>query len=164
MQGGLMRIGALAKKSGVSARSVRYYEELGLIKPITHSQGGFRLYNEDDLRKLDAINDLKELELSLHQIKEIFNARKSGKGDLETLQLVRALLREKLKITNVKIGTLRKIKKELTNTIDMLNVCEFRDNGTPILHEQREICEKCDNLRSRREIPKMLSIFFQKLN
>lgn len=157
---GLIRIGQLAELSGVSVRSLRYYEELGLIKPAAHSQGGFRLYSEDELKKVDVINYLKELGLTLSEIQEIFNARKVNKSDREILNLIIKMLYEKLKLTEAKIEVLERIKRELSSTIEILGFCEFRDFGNPILHEQKELCERCDNLRSRSEIPKMLSIFF----
>ncbi len=140
---GLIRIGQLAELSGVSVRSLRYYEELGLIKPAAHSQGGFRLYSEDELRKVDVINYLKELGLTLSEIQEIFNARKVNKSDREILNLIIKMLYEKLKLTEAKIEVLEQIKRELSSTIEILG-----------------FCERCDNLKSRSEIPKMLSIFF----
>jgi DNA-binding transcriptional MerR regulator len=56
--GRLMRIGDLAKKAGTTMRTIRYYEQLGLIAPTARTRGGFRLYEEDELRKLRLIKSL----------------------------------------------------------------------------------------------------------
>ncbi len=49
---GLMQIGELARKAGITLRTVRYYEQLGLIKHAVRTKGGFRLYHGEELRKL----------------------------------------------------------------------------------------------------------------
>jgi DNA-binding transcriptional MerR regulator len=156
-----MQIGELAKKSGVSVRSIRYYEELGLLKPSGHSEGGFRLYHDEDLNRLDVIKYLKLLGLSLNEVKQIFDSAKSGsdREDAAIAPLI-ALLTDRLAMTSSKITQLEAIRKEICNTLEILTVCRTRDAGLPMFHEQRQVCENCDNLKARHEIPKMLSIFF----
>jgi DNA-binding transcriptional MerR regulator len=68
-----MKIGELAEKTGVTTRTIRYYEELGLLKPSDYSDGGLRLYSDFDLLKLKLINNLKELNFSLEEIKSIIH-------------------------------------------------------------------------------------------
>lgn len=118
------------------------------------------MYREEDIRKIDVINYLKMLGLSLNEIREIFNARKTGASSEETINLIIGLLKEKLRMTNLKIAMMKKIKREIFNTIDILTYCKSLDHGVPMFHEKREVCEKCDNLKARQEIPKMLSMFF----
>lgn len=56
-----MRIGEAAEQVGVSCRTLRYYEELGLLAPSQHSAGGARRYSESDLARLRRIKELQEL-------------------------------------------------------------------------------------------------------
>lgn len=64
----LMTIGALAEASGVTVRTLRYYEELDLITPSRRSQGRYRLYNGRALHRIHAILALQELNYSLEEI------------------------------------------------------------------------------------------------
>jgi DNA-binding transcriptional MerR regulator len=57
----LLRIGEAAQRVGVSARTLRYYEELGLLTPAGHSAGGARRYSEGDVARLVRIRELQEL-------------------------------------------------------------------------------------------------------
>jgi len=157
---GLMQIGKLAKKSDISVRSLRYYEELGLLKPERHSAGGFRLYSEENLKKLSVIKYLKMLGLSLEEIGAIFHSGKETSGGNPPLDRVVDLLKTRLIMTVRKIEELEAIRKEILSTLEILDVCRSRDGALPLLGEQRQICEKCDNLKARADIPKMLSMFF----
>jgi DNA-binding transcriptional MerR regulator len=62
MSGGArLRIGQAAARAGVSARTLRYYEELGLLRPCAHTPGGARRYDDADLARLARIRELKDL-------------------------------------------------------------------------------------------------------
>ncbi|MER3398157.1 MAG: hypothetical protein C4316_06395 [Chloroflexota bacterium] len=56
---GLLRIGEVAARAGVSADTVRYYERLGLLRPPARSESGYRLYSEVELRRLQFIRRAK---------------------------------------------------------------------------------------------------------
>jgi DNA-binding transcriptional MerR regulator len=71
---GLMQIGEVAERTALSLRTIRYYEEVGLVVPSERSQGRFRLYTEADVRRLWLIRKLKPLDLSLDQIRELITA------------------------------------------------------------------------------------------
>jgi DNA-binding transcriptional MerR regulator len=56
----LLRIQQVAAEVGLTTRSIRYYEELGLLKPAARSEGSYRLYDEDDLERLKFIKGLRD--------------------------------------------------------------------------------------------------------
>lgn len=56
----MIRIGQIAKRTGVSQRTIRYYEEMGLISHPTRTQGGFRLYPEEMANNIKLIQSLKD--------------------------------------------------------------------------------------------------------
>ncbi|WP_244834999.1 MerR family transcriptional regulator [Clostridium sp. BJN0001] len=66
-----MKINEVAKLTGITVRTLHYYDEIGLLKPIKITESGYRLYNEDALSKLQQILFFKELEFSLNEIKDI---------------------------------------------------------------------------------------------
>jgi DNA-binding transcriptional MerR regulator len=70
-----MQIGEVAERTGLTQRTLRYYESIGLLAPATRMDGGFRLYTEDDIRRLDQIVQLKRLlGFSLAEIRQIVEA------------------------------------------------------------------------------------------
>jgi DNA-binding transcriptional MerR regulator len=71
----LVRVGEVAERLGVSPRTIKYYEELGLVQPETRSPGGFRLYGEEDVRRLKRVLQMKGLGYSLAAIRELLAAR-----------------------------------------------------------------------------------------
>jgi DNA-binding transcriptional MerR regulator len=76
----LHQIGEVAKRVGLSLRTVRYYEEVGLLSPPTRTSGGFRLYGEEHLDQLRTIKQMKPLDFSIEEMRALLRARK----DLET--------------------------------------------------------------------------------
>jgi DNA-binding transcriptional MerR regulator len=65
------RIGELAAKVGVTERTIRYYEERGLLDSVKRLDGGQRVYTDDDVRRLKFIQKLKVLGLSLAEMQEL---------------------------------------------------------------------------------------------
>jgi DNA-binding transcriptional MerR regulator len=70
---GLIQIGEVAERVGLSLRTIRYYEEVGLVSPADRSQGGFRLYSEDDVQRLVVLKGMKPLGLSLTEIRQLMS-------------------------------------------------------------------------------------------
>lgn len=73
-----MQIGKLAKQAGVTVQTVRFYERRGLLPSPKRRESGFRLYGEDDVRRLRFIRQAKALGFSLDEIKEFLQMRKRG--------------------------------------------------------------------------------------
>ena len=68
----LLRIQEVAAEVGLTARSIRYYEELGLLKPAARSEGAYRLYDTDDLERLRFIKGLRDdADFSLAEIGQL---------------------------------------------------------------------------------------------
>lgn len=63
-----MHIGELAERTGLSLRSIRHYDEVGLLPPSSRSDGGFRVYTEPDYERLLLIMQMKPLGFSLEEI------------------------------------------------------------------------------------------------
>jgi len=105
-----MKIGVLAARSGLPVKTLRYYEELGLLPAIGRSQGGYRLFAEDSLRRLEFIRRLKTLGLSLEEIQGSLAVHDAGDlpcGDI-AIQLGRQIER-----IDGQIKELRQLRQEL---------------------------------------------------
>ena len=68
---GHYRIGDVASRVGLTERTIRYYEELGLLDSVKRLDGGVRVYTDDDVRRLKYIRKLKVLGLSLQEMHEL---------------------------------------------------------------------------------------------
>jgi DNA-binding transcriptional MerR regulator len=66
-----MHIGEVAERIGLSLRTIRYYEEVGLLTPSARTQGGFRLYTEADATRLQLVKDMKPLGFSLDEMRDL---------------------------------------------------------------------------------------------
>jgi MerR family transcriptional regulator, copper efflux regulator len=69
------QIGEVAERVGLSLRTVRYYEEVGLIAPDERTDGGFRLYTEENIDRLLTIKQMKPLGFSVEDMRELLEAR-----------------------------------------------------------------------------------------
>ena len=74
-------ISQIAKLSGISVRTLQYYDEIGLLKPSSLSESGYRLYDEEALGKLQQILTLKELDFSLKEIQHLLSGAKSDRAE-----------------------------------------------------------------------------------
>ncbi len=69
-----MQIGEVAARTELSLRTIRHYEETGLVIPSARSQGGFRLYTETDIARLMVIRRMKPLGFTLDQMRDLLDA------------------------------------------------------------------------------------------
>mgnify|MGYP001052224251 CR=1 FL=1 len=154
----VMQIGDLAKRAEVSVRAVRYYEELGLLVPTGHSAGGFRLYGEDNLKRLKVINFLKELGLTLAEISKILLAKKQSGGGRETVKYLQNVFKEKLSLVEAKVHSLTKMRDELGDALRILDSCECCDHEVLL---DAICCGDCSSLRSREGVPSTFEVILQ---
>jgi DNA-binding transcriptional MerR regulator len=107
-----LRISDAASRVGVSARTLRYYDELGLLCPSQYTAGGERRYRETDLVQLQRILELREaLGMNLEEIKEFLDSE-------QRLDEVRAAYRAK---RDVNTAAARRQQKELLEEALLLN-------------------------------------------
>jgi len=77
------QIGEVAESVGLSLRTIRYYEEIGLVAPSGRTEGGFRLYTDSDVDRLRLVKALKPVGMSLETMGELLEAadRAAGSSD-----------------------------------------------------------------------------------
>ena len=77
-------IGKLAQATGVSAKTIRYYEQIGLLPSPERGESGYRLYSERDLRRLGLIRRARQLDMSLPEVREL--VERASRGTCEDFQ------------------------------------------------------------------------------
>jgi MerR family Zn(II)-responsive transcriptional regulator of zntA len=146
--GRLMRIGDLARRAGTTMRTIRYYEQLGLIAPAARTRGGFRLYEEDELRKLRLIKNLQLVETPLSQVKAFFDERRRGRVASDIAAGLSGLLEQQLRGVEQRIAQFGAMAASLRETIEILRCCSACS-----LEPGPEVCPRCPVITSRSEIP-----------
>ncbi|MEU6754904.1 MerR family transcriptional regulator [Streptomyces sp. NPDC046685] len=67
----LMQIGEVAERTGLSLRTIRHYEDMGVVAPSDRSVGGFRLYTENDVRRLELVRRMRPLGFCLDDVRAL---------------------------------------------------------------------------------------------
>ena len=110
-----MNIGQAAKHSGLSAKMIRYYESIGLLKPAHRSDSGYRLYSDDDLHTLAFIKRSRDLGFSLDEVGKLlalWQDRQRASSD------VKALARQHIDELTQKIVELTSLRDTLQELVD----------------------------------------------
>jgi DNA-binding transcriptional MerR regulator len=103
-------IGSVAKESGVPIKTIRYYEELGLLKTSGRTEGGFRIFSSDVLVRLNFIKRAQRLGLSLAEIKDFLDIHDRGELPCDRVQIE---LEDKISQIEQQIQQLQILKLQL---------------------------------------------------
>ena len=115
-----MTIGEVAKKMGVTVRTLQYYDKEGLLSPSTHSEGGRRLYSSKDLIMLHQVLSLKSLGFTLDDIKERLIKLETPKDVANALSEQANDIRNKIKNLQDSLKAIEQLKEEVLqmNTVN----------------------------------------------
>ncbi len=121
-----IQIGELAKKTRVTPRTIKHYEDKGLLKPFKKTRGGFRLYQDDKVKLVERIRQLKKAGFSLREVKEmeeingIVEENIFEKVDDNELDRMIEFLQSQLIKTEERLNETIKVKKGLEEIIEFL--------------------------------------------
>ena len=107
------RIGELAAKVGLTERTIRYYEERGLLESVKRLDGGQRVYTDDDVRRLKFIQKLKVLGLSLAEMQELETLYGRHHTNAKVLPRLVELLDSHLATVGERLGELAALRDEI---------------------------------------------------
>ena len=107
------RIGELAAKVGLTERTIRYYEERGLLESVKRLDGGQRVYTDDDVRRLKFIQKLKVLGLSLAEMQELETLYGRHHTNAKVLPRLIELLDSHLATVGERLGELAALRDEI---------------------------------------------------
>lgn len=107
------RIGEIAQRLGMTERTIRYYEELGLLDSVKRVDGGRRVYTDDDVRRLKFIQRLKVLGLSLQEMHELERLYRRHGSNRDVLPRLVELLDAHLATTQERLDELASLRDEI---------------------------------------------------
>src|SRR5262249_34060494 len=96
MQFEALKVGELAKRTGLTVRTLHHYDEIGLLKPSQHTEAGYRLYAAADVARLQQVLSLRQLGLSLEQVRDCLD--RPDFSPLEVIRLHVERLREQIEL------------------------------------------------------------------
>lgn len=120
-------IGEIAKQLNITTRAIRYYDQKGLVKPSEISDSGYRLYSENQVKQLEVIIFLKELDFSLKDIQKLLQEHNGE-------QLINTLLKEQIERNQKEVKRLEEqnqkisqLKNALTKSKESSNIMEVME-------------------------------------
>ena len=122
------RIGELATELGLNPKTIRFYEEIGLLPPAKRGDNGYRLYDDADRERLHFIAQAKAVGLTLEEIGDILTVR--GSGD-QPCEHVLELLDHKLLAVEAQMRALSEFRQELVS---------LREEARSTMHAESCIC------------------------
>lgn len=119
-----LKIGDVAKITGITLRTLRYYEELELIEPVDRSKGNFRLYDQTVIQRVQFINSLKKLDFSLEEIRDVLGSANAIKTEGDVVERTKLALQIKKEKITQKLIELADMNKEVDLSLRILESCK----------------------------------------
>lgn len=146
----------MARLSQNTLRTVRFYEEAGLLEPLQRTGGGHRLFPMRELRKLLLVSDLRAAGFALEEIRDILELKfRSRSGIAASIEVV-ARLKQHVELMNTRIALLRRLSSELDaarNHLTACNKCEHPDLFPAA-------CGNCANMKCNGSLPEALGVLW----
>lgn len=124
----LLKIGQVARLTGLPAKTIRYYEERGLVEPAARTRAGYRLYGEEEVSQLEFVKRAKLLGITLEEIAELASLT-AGRSQHKAVPHLKDVLEANLKETERKMAELAAFRESLLHYRELL----FK-------HDPRESC------------------------
>lgn len=155
---GLLSTGDMARCSGNTLRTVRFYEEAGLLHPVQRTDGGHRLFSEGQLKRLQLVTDLRAAGFSLEEIREVLEAKQRCASGSEAAGELMRRLDGQIKSMRSRLSVLDRLVRDLEEARDLL-ACRphcARSEYSP------ERCSACENMAAsgNAEVPGTLRVLW----
>jgi len=120
----LLQVGDLARQTGKTVRAIHLYEEIGLLKPLGRSKGGYRLYASDAPLRIRWIQKLQDMGFSLTDIQTVVRDWEEEGTAPRAMTKMRAVYKKKLEETRAHLRRLRDLEGELERSLQYLDTCD----------------------------------------
>ena len=115
-----LRIGEVAKRTGLSVKTIRFYCDQGLLQPTGRSEAGYRLFNEDCLDELNLIRALRMMDVPLAELARILEVRRAGVCHCNSLK---SRISTKIASIDERISSLESMKTEFLRLLMSWQSC-----------------------------------------
>ena len=115
-----LRIGEVARRTGLPVKTIRYYCDEGLLQPRARSESGYRLFDEENLAELTIIRSLRAMDVSIPELARILEVRRAGVCNCSVLK---DCITAKMESINLRIAELAAMKEELARLLGSWQDC-----------------------------------------
>jgi MerR family copper efflux transcriptional regulator len=115
-----LRIGEVARRTGLPVKTIRYYCDEGLLQPRARSESGYRLFDEENLAELTIIRSLRAMDVSIPELARILEVRRDGVCNCSVLK---DSIAAKMESINLRIAELAAMKEELARLLGSWQDC-----------------------------------------
>lgn len=153
--GALLTTGEMARRSHNTLRTVRFYEEEGILRPVRRTDGGHRLFDRRELDRLMLVTDMRAAGLSLDEIKQILEIKqRASTGGAAARQATEILVR-RIGELREKLAVLQRLQEDLSQTTDIMAGClDCNEAHSP------SVCETCPVVSSRASLPRSMRVLW----
>jgi len=123
-----LTIGQVAKTSGVAAKTIRYYEQIGVLPPPRRGASGYRLYDQTGVERLLFIRRARSLGLPLQQLKALMDTLNGGEHPPLRPRL-RALVRAQLDAVTNQLTELERLRQQLEQILQRMRTSVYRPHA-----------------------------------
>ncbi|MDC0748828.1 helix-turn-helix domain-containing protein [Polyangium mundeleinium] len=152
----LLTTGEMARLSNSTLRTVRFYEEEGILRPARRTDGGHRLFERTELDRLMLVTDMRMAGLSLDDIKAILDVKKTASSGSAAAQQATKVLAARIDELKEKLAVLNRLRDDLEETTKIVEPCMRceDDRGFPTA------CETCTVMTSHPVLPRSVRVLW----
>jgi DNA-binding transcriptional MerR regulator len=151
----LLTTGEMARRSSNTLRTVRFYEEEGILRPVRRTDGGHRLFDCSELERLLLVTDLRTAGLSLDEIKQLLDMKRRAPTGCEAAKQATAMLGRRIAELKEKVAVLARLQQDLTAAADIMTGC-FDCHESTVTAE----CDACPVIVSKPTLPRSLRVLW----
>lgn len=137
---GLLTTGDMARLTGNTLRTVRFYEEAGILRPDRRSAGGHRLFSQRELERLQFISDMRAASLSLDEIRSLLELKEKSDNGQQAAESAVTALDEQIATIKDKIEVFTRLQIELVRARELLDKCRDCTNERCF----PDACDECE--------------------
>jgi MerR family Zn(II)-responsive transcriptional regulator of zntA len=151
----LLTTGEMARRSNNTLRTVRFYEEEGILRPVRRTEGGHRLFDRSELERLMLVSDLRTAGLSLDEIKQLLELKRRAPTGSDAAKQATEILARRIAELKEKLAVLARLQQDLTDAADIMTGC-FDCHESTVTTE----CGACNVIVSRPTLPRSLRVMW----
>ena len=153
---GLLTTGDMARLTGNTLRTVRFYEEAGILRPDRRSAGGHRLFSDRELDRLQFISDMRAAGLSLEEIRDLLELKENASNGRQAAETALRALDGQIHSLEEKIAVFTRLRGELEVARRLLRKCRDCDDDRSFA----DGCDDCEVLGDGRRLPQSMRVLW----
>ena len=146
----------MARLSDNTLRTVRFYEESGLVHSLQRTRGGHRLFPASELDRLIVVSDLRSAGLSLEAIRDVLSAKRLGRTGADAAREVLTRLDEHIETIHKRLQLFQRLLQELEEARHVLMACKDCDREA-----FPDACRNCEVMETRRGPGRAVNVLWE---